>query len=180
MSGATDSEIIIKNQFEVLKRIDTYIGTTNTKCTIIMSYCAAATALILAILDKLDLAGASMQLMVAIGLFSVLALAFSLWCMVLAALIIFPITFSKPNTLSGESLIFYGDIASCKTSEEYSNKVLKKTNDEFLEDLNGQIYTLATIASGKFSRIQFATIILMIHFGCVTAVLIGTAIFHLC
>ncbi len=180
MSVATDSEKIIKNQLEVLKRIDAYIGTTNTKCTIIMSYCVAATAFILALLDKLDLAGASMQLMVGIGLFSALALAFALWCMVLATLIVFPITFSKPNSPCGESLIFYGDIASCNKWEEYSSKVRQKNDDEFLEDLNGQIYTLASIASSKFSRIQFATIILMIHFGCMAAVLIGVTIFHLC
>lgn len=179
MSGTQESEKKIKNQFEILKRIDTYIGTTNTKCTIIMSYCAAATAFIFTLLAKLDSADASMQLMVGIGIFSVLALALALWCMVLATLTIFPVTFSKPDSPKGESLIFYGDITSCGGGGYYSQKVQKASDDEFLEDLNGQVYTLASIASSKFSRIKFVTIILMIHFGCMAAVLAGAVIYYL-
>lgn len=175
----SDSEKKIKNQFEILKRIDTYIGTTNTKCTIIMSYCAAATAFIFTLLAKLNPADASMQLMVGIGIFSVLSLALALWCMVLATLTIFPMTFSKPGSPKGESLIFYGDISSCGGGENYSQQVKKATDEEFLEDLNGQVYTLASIASNKFSRIKFVTIILMIHFGCMAAVLTSAVIYYL-
>lgn len=175
----SDSEKKIKNQFEILKRIDTYIGTTNTKCTIIMSYCAAATAFIFTLLAKLSPAGASVQLMVAIGVFSVLSLALALWCMVLATLTIFPMTFSKPGSPKGTSLIFYGDITSISSGEIYSQQVQQANDEDFLKDLNGQVYTLASIASNKFSRIKFVTIILMAHFGCMAAVLVGALIYYL-
>lgn len=179
MPGTQENEKKIKNQFEVLKRIDAYIGTTNTKCTIIMSYCAAATAFIFTLLAKLDPVGASMPLMVGIGIFSVLALALALWCMVLATITIFPVTFSKPDSPTGGSLIFYGDIASCGGGESYSQNVRQTSDEEFLEDLNGQVYTLASIASSKFSRIKFVAIILMIHFGCMAFILAGAVIYYL-
>lgn len=179
MTEALDYEKKIKNQLEVIKRIDTYIGTTNTKCTIIMSYCAAATAFIFTFLSKLEPSHASLPLLVEIGLFSTLALFFGLWCMTLAALVIFPVTFSTPKNHKGESLIFYGDIASATDGGSYSEKVKQVSEEDFLEDLNGQIYTLASIASDKFSRIKFATIILMIHFGCMTGVLIGAILLYL-
>ncbi|MNG22058.1 hypothetical protein D3C84_1065010 [compost metagenome] len=99
--------------------------------------------------------------------------------MVLATLTIFPMTFSKPGSPKGESLIFYGDISSCGGGENYSQQVKKATDEEFLEDLNGQVYTLASIASNKFSRIKFVTIILMIHFGCMAAVLTSAVIYYL-
>ncbi|TWC18626.1 hypothetical protein FBY06_11481 [Pseudomonas sp. SJZ085] len=179
MLNAQECERKIKNQFEVLKRIDTYIGTTNTKCTIIMSYCAAAIAFIFTLLTKFDSASASMQLTVGIGIFSVLALVLALWCMVLATLTIFPVTFSKPDSPRGESLIFFGDIASCGGSAKYSEYIQKASDAEFLEDLNGQIYTLASIATSKFSRIKLVTIILMVHFGCMATVLAGAIIYYL-
>ena len=164
MSNVQDSEKKIKNQFEVLKRIDTYIGTTNTKCTIIMSYCAAATAFIFTLLAKIEPASASIQLLVAIGVCTVLALALALCCMVLATLTIFPVTFSSPGAHKGSSLIFYGDIAGCSGGADYSRSVQGASDEVFLEDLNGQVFTLATIASGKFDRIKLVTVFLMIHF----------------
>jgi hypothetical protein len=168
-----------KNQFEIAKRIDTYISTTNTKCTIIMSYCAAATAFIFTLLAKLEAANMSMQLTVGIGVFSALVLALALGCMVLATLTIFPVTFSTPNSHKGQSLIFFGDIVSHDGGENYSKCVQQTSETDFLEDLNSQIYTLASIASSKFSRIKLIAIILMTHFICIGAVLAGAAIYYL-
>jgi hypothetical protein len=179
MSVAQDVEKKIKNQFEVIKRIDSYIGATNTKCTIIMSYCAAATAFIFTLLAKLEPAKASMQLMVGIGFFSCLALALALVCMVLATLTIFPVTFSKPDSPKGQSLLFYGDITSFGGGENYSKLILNASEEEFLDDLNGQVYTLASIASSKFDRIKLVALILMVHFGCMAGVLIGAVIYYL-
>ena len=171
MSESKDSEKKIKNQLEVLKRIDTYIGTTNTKCTIIMSYCAAATAFIFTLIAKLDPAHASIQLLVAIGICSTFALGLALYCMVQAALTIFPITFSKPGAQNASSLVFFGDIASCSDGNAYSNKINEISEQNFLEDLNGQVYTLASIAKQKFDRIKVATVVLMLHFVCMAGFL---------
>jgi len=179
MPETQSTEKIIKNQIEVLKRIDVYIGTTNTKCTIIMSYCAAAIAFIVTLLAKLEQNNISVHLMVAIGLFSILAFALAIWCMALAIITIFPATFSKPGTHRGESLIFFGDISSYAEEKAYSEKIKNTSEEDFLDDLNSQVFTLATIASKKFSRIQLTATILTIHFACLAVVLTGTVIYFI-
>jgi hypothetical protein len=180
MSNIIDCEKKIKNQFEVLKRIDTYIGTTNTKCTIIMSYCAAAIAFIFTLLSKLELDKTSLLLMVAIGVFSVLALVFAMWCLVLAILTIFPVTYSSPKSHRGESLIFYGDINNFEGGMTgYVNKIREASDAEFLDDLNGQIYTLSTIVTEKFSRIKLLAVLLMVHFASISALLIFGVVYFL-
>lgn len=143
-----------------------------------MSYCAAATAFIFSLLGKLSVMNCSVQLMVFIGFFLVLALGLIMSCMVLATLTVFPITFSNPSSPIGESMIFYGDI-SRTGKEEYSESVKKKSDIEFLEDLNGQIYTLAYIVSNKFSRIKIMASILVAHFGCMAAAIIGMVVHYI-
>lgn len=180
MTNTLDCEKKIKNQLEVLKRIDMYIGTTNTKCTIIMSYCSAAIAFIFILLSKLESDKAGLLLMVAIGVFSVLALAFAMWCLVLAILTIFPVTYSSPKLHRGKSLIFYGDINNFESGMAgYVNKIREVSDLEFLDDLNGQIHTLSTIVTEKFSRIKLLAVLLMIHFACISALLIFGAAYFL-
>ncbi|MCR4510575.1 DUF5706 domain-containing protein [Pseudomonas sp. 32.2.56] len=158
-------ELKTKNQFEVLKRIDTYIGTTNTKCTIIMSYCAAAIALTFTLLDKLDIKEASVAFTVSIGLASTISLISAAACMILACLVIFPVTYSKKNAYHGTSLLFFGDIAKHANGEEgFKQRFLKTSDIKYLEDLTTQVHSLSTIASTKFQKIQLITIILIFHF----------------
>lgn len=169
-----------KNQLEVLKRIDAYIGTTNTKCTIIMSYCAAAIAFIFVFLRELDPDKASIALMVAIGVFTVLTLASAMCCLVLATFTIFPVTYSNPTSHIGKSLIFYGDISGLDGGAlGYVEKIKETSDEEFLNDLNGQIYTLSIIATEKFSRIKVLAALLMAHFLCVSIVLMMGVIYFL-
>ncbi|WP_448108841.1 Pycsar system effector family protein [Pseudomonas azerbaijanoccidentalis] len=155
----------IKNQFEVLKRMDVYIGTTNTKCTIIMSYCAAVIALIFALLGKLDLAASSTSFIVVVGLSSGFSLITAIICMLMACFAIFPVTDSSPDKYRGSSLIFYADISNIKGgSKGYVDKVNETTDAMFLDDLSGQVFSVGTIVSSKFKRIQQLSIILCAHF----------------
>lgn len=180
MNMAIDYEKKIKNQLEVLKRIDAYIGATNTKCTIIMSYCAAAIAFIFVLLRELDLDKASLVLMVSVGVFIVLALAAAMCCLVLATLTIFPVTYSNPKSHTGKSLIFYGDIDRFDGGAGgYVKQVKEASDEEFLDDLNNQIHTLSTIVNKKFSRIKFLAILLIIHFACISIVLILGVVYFL-
>lgn len=169
-----------KNQLEVLKRIDAYIGTTNTKCTIIMSYCAAAIAFIFVFLRELDPDKASVALMVAIGVFTVLTLASAMCCLVLATLTIFPVTYSNPTSHRGKSLIFYGDISGLDGGAlGYVKKIKETSDEEFLDDLNGQIHTLSIIATEKFSRIKVLAALLTAHFLCISIILMMGVIYFL-
>lgn len=177
---STECEKKIKNQLEVLKRIDTYIGTTNTKCTIIMSYCAAAIAFIFVFLRELDPDKASVALMVAVGVFTILALAFAMCCLILATLTIFPVTYSSPTSHRAKSLIFYGDISGFDGGAlGYVKKIKETSDEEFLDDLNNQIHTLSIIAGGKFSRIKVLAALLMAHFLCISIILIIGVVYFL-
>lgn len=155
----------IKNQFEIIKRIDTYIGTTNTKCTIIMSYCAAVTAFQILLLSRMDLEYATIRLIVSIGLACSFSLITSVVCMLMACLTIFPITFSSPSNYRGTSLIFYGDIVNIKDgSGGYVRKINEVSEEAYLNDLSDQVFTLAGIVSNKFHLIQRLSVVLCVHF----------------
>ena len=168
----------IKNQFEVIKRIDTYIGTTNTKCTIIMSYCTAVIALQILLLSRIDLENATIQLIVSIGLACSLSLITSVVCMLMACLTIFPITFSSPSNYRGTSLIFYGDIVNIKDgSDGYVRKINEVSEEAYLNDLSDQVFTLAGIVSHKFHIIQSLSVILCVHFLCLISFLMA-CMFH--
>lgn len=162
----------IKNQFEVIKRIDVYIGTTNTKCTIIMSYCAAVIALIFALLGKLEVTNTT-PIIVCIGLFACLSLIAAITCMLMACFTIFPVTFSNPDKNRGESLIFYGDIAGTKNgSDGYAKRIIEVSDEDYLNDLSGQVFTLAKIVDRKFWLIQKLSVVLCIHFACISVFLV--------
>lgn len=169
-----------KNQFEVIKRIDVYIGTTNTKCTIIMSYCAAIVALMFSLLGRMDLASTTMPFIVSIGISSGLGLITAVICMLMACLTIFPVTFSSPNKYKGESLIFYGDIASTQGGvDAYIGKINEVSDEKYLDDLSGQVFTLAKIVSRKFSLIQKLSVILCVHFLCAISFLVACVFYFL-
>lgn len=164
-SKSKSTEQKTKNQFEVIKRIDTYIGTTNTKCTIIMSYCAAVIAIIFSLLGRIDLASTTTPFIVTVGLSCGLALITAAICMLMACLTIFPITFSSPKKYRGESLIFYGDIANTEGgADAYIQKINEISDEKYLDDLSDQVFTMAKIVSRKFSLIQILSFILCIHF----------------
>lgn len=162
---AKSIELKLKNQFEVLKRIDTYIGSTNTKCTIVMSYCAAAIALIFTLLGKTDFTTSQMPFAVSIALASGLSLLLAGTCMVLACTVIFPVTYSRKSAFHGNSLIFFGDIANhYKEEDSFERRFLEVSEIDYLKDLTTQVHTLSTIASKKFQKIQIITSILVVQF----------------
>jgi hypothetical protein len=166
----------IKNQFEVIKRIDVYIGTTNTKCTIIMSYCAAVVALILTLIGKVQSVDTN-PAVVCIGLFGCFSLIAAIICMLMACFTIFPITFSSPNRNRGESLIFYGDIVNAEGgSDGYAKRIIEFSDEEYLNYLSGQVFTLSKIVDRKFWLIQKLSAVLCIHFACVSAFLVAVII----
>lgn len=168
-----------KNLFEVLKRLDTYIGTTNTKCTIIMSYCAAVIGLIILLISRVIPEVSHPAFLVLIGILSVAIVISSVICMLMAISVIFPVTFSSPKNYNGNSVIFFGDISAIKsTPSEYSEKIKSISDVEFLEDLSWQVYTLSTIVSDKFDRIKTLSLCLMLfNFLPTAALLIGCTIY---
>lgn len=144
-----------KNLFEILKRLDTYIGTTNTKCTIIMSYCAAVIGLTTLLISRSVPDVSHPAFLVFIGLCSIIVIASSVVCMWMAISVIFPVTFSSPTNLMGSSLLYFGDIKSINNGAEgYKRKIEETSHADFLSDLCEQVFTLSTIATEKFDHIK--------------------------
>lgn len=170
-----------KTLLEIIKRIDSYIASTNTKCTIIMSYCAAVigiTSLLIArISPKID----SPAFMVLISICAISILISSTYCIYKSIMIIFPVTFSSIKSQTGDSIFFFGDISMQADGEDgYRKKINSVTEKEIIEDLSGQIFTISTIASKKFSQIKILSTVLIIFNVVPTGVLlVSSAIYFL-
>lgn len=152
----------VKNLFEVLKRIDTYLVSTNQKLAIIVSYCAA-------VLGWLSLNVGKISSLVSTGWLNsfVLALLFiiivsSCICLLLTAKIIFPINTSSVERAVDDSLVFYGDIASAKGgSGGYHGKASSISSEELIKDLSQQIFSVSKILGDKFRSIKIVVLVLI-------------------
>ena len=164
-----------KNLLEVLKRLDVYIGTTNTKCAVVMSYCAAVIGLTTLLISRAGTDISHPEFLVFIGLLSTMVFASSVACMWMAISVIFPVTFSR------NSVIFFGDIsATGNTPSKYCEKIRDISDAAFLDDLSDQVFTLSKIVSEKFDRIKILSWCLMwLNFIPTAILLIGCVIYSI-
>lgn len=145
----------VKSLFEILKRIDGYILSTNTKAAIVMSYCAAVIGWFTLGFDRIYSAFISPYLYwPALALGGLLVLVSS-YCMFLAVSVILPRTNSTALDDSDDSLIFYGDISSLrKGAEGYAGRLSELKVEDFILDQCRQIHAVAGIASAKFDDLK--------------------------
>nr|WP_288467449.1 Pycsar system effector family protein [uncultured Pseudomonas sp.] len=157
-----DSDAQVKTSLEIVKRLDAYIISTNTKCTIAMSYCAAVIALISISTSRQvsDLPEGYLKWgLIVMVLIVVLSAIFAMYK---AVTIIFPATFSSVERAVGESVFFYGDIVATSGGAGGYAAKLKAMNSEALqEDLSQQIFTLAKIANDKFNSYKTLSLCLI-------------------
>jgi len=151
-----------KHLFEILKRIDSYILSTNAKCAAILSYCAAAITAVSVVeynmIPKVEYGDHRYW----IGLLGVIVFLSTVFCIWLAIKVIFPLTFSSVERNNGESVVFFGDIVSTSGgASAYSDKYKKLSEDELLEDLAKQVFTVSKIANVKFAKIKFLILVLV-------------------
>jgi len=141
--------------FDVIKRYDHYIATTNFKVGLLMSFIGAVTI-------GLSIRVASMK----VSTFDSYCLyygviAFSVLC-ILASLVsaFFLMKVVIPNTKSnieGESLIFFGDVANLQGgAEKYKESIEVITLEKLLEDLSYQTYAAAEVVNEKFRTLKVA------------------------
>lgn len=141
--------------FDVIKRYDHYIGTTNYKTALIMSFLAAVilglTIRMLTISTGNNPHGMAYY-----------SIAFVVYSTVFASIIVifhllrvvFPNT-TNPNT--PKSLMFYGDVINCEDGiNGYFNKINSTQENEYLKDLSSQVFVVAGIINEKFRVLQLA------------------------
>lgn len=150
----------IKTQLEILKRLDTYVISTNVKCTIAISYCAAVVGWVLSNIEKLISnipTGAAYTIS---GACLIVGMGMTFICLAKALKIIFPITFSSPTNHKGASNIFYGDVAAI-SAVQYLKNFQSVDYIAFSNDLSEQIHTVSCIAKNKFDSLKSLTILIV-------------------
>ena len=152
----------IKTQLEVLKRMDTYVISTNAKCAIIISFCAAVLGWLSLNVDKVLEGIHTPWIHCLSAVLMILIVASAILSLVLALRVMFPVTHSSMESRRGNSLIFFGDVANINGgSGIYTSRLLGLNSDEMLKDLSEQIFTLSGIAQKKFDRLETLTYILI-------------------
>lgn len=141
--------------FDVIKRYDHYIGTTNFKVALIVSFLATVilglTMRIMFLTQEESEISCLFKLAI---IFSITTILFSLVAMVQLFRVIFP------NTKSDEdykSLIFYGDVATSENGAEgYTKKIIEVNPKDLVVDLAKQTYIVAEIVNEKFRTLKVA------------------------
>lgn len=161
MADTYKEEEKIKHLLEVIKRIDAYILSTNQKCAIVISYCAAVVGWMSININKIMSEIFAPLLFFSAAIVVALMVISSCYCIYLAVGVLLPVTKSSDIRSSDVSVIYYGDIADTPWGGTgYVAKLEKLSQSQFLADLTLQVFTLSTIADVKFSKIQRMTTVL--------------------
>ena len=141
--------------FDVLKRYDHYIATTNFKVALMMSFLGVIIfGLIIRVMSVIPDQSGCNFIYYAAFIFSGLTVVASL----ASAINLLRVVFPRTNTHNGEkSLIFFGDVVSCGGGASgYVNKIEEATDEKILEDLSRQVYVVAGIVNEKFRILKVA------------------------
>lgn len=141
--------------FEVIKRYDHYIGTTNFKVGLMMSFLATV---ILGLTVRIMLLSPSQGEISSIRFAaisaSILTILYSLFSAVKLLRVVFPNT---QNESKSESLIFFGDVASCNNGgTDYFEKVNNAEGEDLVKDIAIQTYNVAGVVNLKFKVLKTA------------------------
>lgn len=136
--------------FDIIKRYDHYIGTTNFKVGLMLSFLVTV-ILGLAIramtVEKLP----TSNLIITIITLTIISALF-------AIIQLFRAVFPNTNTISEtKSLIFFGDVASAKNGANgYYKKVMAATDEQITKDIATQAFVVAEIVNEKFRILKIA------------------------
>lgn len=141
--------------FDILKRYDHYVATTNFKVGLIMSFLGVTIfGLIIRVLAISPEPAGCNYLYYATVLLSGLTVLFSMLSALNLLRAIFP---SNKSKAGGESLIFFGDVAVIDGGvSSYVKKIEDADLEELVEDLSKQIYFVAEIINEKFRVLKVA------------------------
>lgn len=141
--------------FDVIKRYDHYVATTNFKVGLMMSFVGAVVfGLIIRVMSISPVGSGCNYLYYSVLLFSGLTIILSLATAINLLRAVFPVT----KTHDGDkSLIFFGDVAACENGVDgYKEEVAKAPPEKLLEDLSKQTFIVAEIINEKFRILKIA------------------------
>jgi len=146
--------------FDIIKRYDHYIATTNFKVGLMMSF---VSAIIIGLsVQVISIGSKSCQhkiLYYTTIILCLLTIFFALISVFKLLKVIFPNT---KTYIAKTSLIFYGDVAQINGGcHGFKKSIDSMTTQEFLKDLSEQTFILACITDEKFRFIKTATRLIM-------------------
>jgi len=141
--------------FDVIKRYDHYIGTTNFKVGLMMSFLGTIIiGLAVRIMLLTPIQGEISCIRYAAIAASILTILGALFSAFLLFKVVFPNTKNENGT---ESLIFFGSVASCSNGAQgYFEKVKNVEPANLLKDLAIQTYNVAGVVKEKFRVLKIA------------------------
>jgi len=146
--------------FEVLKRYDHYIATTNFKVALLMSFIGIIVFGISSKAIDQDFANINTHIIYFFITVSATTTISALVSAIYLLKVVFPNTSNEK--LDKKSIIFFGDVSNCENgSSGYSKKVKEVSQDEINDDLSKQVFTLACIVSNKFEKLKVAVNIII-------------------
>lgn len=146
--------------FDVIKRYDHYVATTNFKVGLMMSFVGAIVlGLTVRVMSITPVGSGCNYIYYSALLCSALTIVFSLS----AAINLLRAVSPNTKTHGGEkSLIFFGDVATCENGVDgYQEKVETASPEQLLEDLSKQTFIIAEIINEKFRILKIATRIII-------------------
>lgn len=146
----------ISYQFDIINRYDHYIGTTNFKIGLLLSFIVAVLAAIT--LRAVGFLSVSNELSTTVTLATVICAA------TVFAAAIYLIRAVSPNveTANYRSYIFFGDVAKWDGGErEYYSLFSSESDDNLLKDICFQTHSVAKVTNEKFRLIGIATKIII-------------------
>lgn len=146
--------------FDVIKRYDHYVATTNFKVGLMMSFVGVIVLGVTVRVMSINPAQSGCNYLYYAVL---LSSALTIICSLSAAVNLLRAVFPNTKTHSGDkSLIFFGDVASCESGVNgYKEKVEKATPESLLEDLSKQTFILAEIINEKFRVLKISVRIII-------------------
>ena len=153
----TENDIASKKAFlfDVLRRYDHYIGTTNFKIGLMMSFLAAIvlglTLRIIILPPPKDDVFCFYSLSI---LFSISTILLSL---VSAGMLLRAVYPESKNTENSSSLIYFGDVAQTKGGKTaYFEGITNATDHDLLSDLAFQTHAVAEVVNEKFKKLKLS------------------------
>ena len=141
--------------FDVIKRYDHYIGTTNFKVGLMMSFLGTV---ILGLTVRIMLLNSVQGEISCFRLIAVAASILTILCSLIAAVKLLRVVFpNTKNENSSNSLIFFGDVDSCDNGAAgYFEKVKNADTEELVKDIATQTHNVAGVVNEKFRVLKTA------------------------
>ena len=147
-----ESDIHISFLFDVLKRYDHYIATTNVKAGLLLSFLGVVIFGVVLRLSFVKLNdGCSSVILLTVSALLLTTCIYSCWKLI--DVVLPNLTSSKDD----ESLIFFGDVANMKSKSIYVNKIKTSIESDLQKDLAEQVYFVAKVTDQKFKVLAEAS-----------------------